>query len=255
MSQFFYTPLVFQAGCNRYRDRMKEMDSILFPNSQRSLLDEDMSPEEADKATADALESRLHQGSVSGNLVFFARTFSDGKCSPDLAETVRNIILSIDDNRPLLEQGIRIHFGKGVRTTLLALFMGAGAAGIGSGAYLASKVLSKWPSFLEPVTDDTLNTTVYTANHSAAAKAVLLSQGSASAADIGASRSSGLWPVVLGAALIAVLGCIFYQKTAMKPANPSDTGDSTRDVICNKKQAYEVMKLVECLADIYRNER
>ena len=96
MSQYFFTPLIFQAARNRYRDRLKEMDAILFPAGDRSLLDVEMSPEEADQVLEEAFESRLHQGTVSGNLVSFAREFSDGKLNPDFGEPIRKLILSID---------------------------------------------------------------------------------------------------------------------------------------------------------------
>lgn len=250
MSQFFFNPLVFQAACNRYRDRLKEMDPILFPDGQKSLLDEDMSPEEADKATEDALEIRLHQGSVSGNLVFFAKTFSDGKVSPDLAESVRNIILSIDGERPLLERGIRSHFEN---KTLPAFLMGIGV-GMGVGAFVTAQFFLKHPKTVmkvTPVSAKVLSAISKAANLSTAASAVLLVRDDASVASGGASNSTEIWPVVLALAVVAaVVGIAYYWwRTKKKPASPA------QDEICNQKQAYEVLKLVECLADIYRNKR
>lgn len=248
MSQFFFNPLVFQAARNRYRDRLEEMNPILFPDGQKSLLDKDMSPEEADKATEDALEIRLHQGSVSGNLAFFAKTFSDGKVSPDLAESVRNIVLSIDGNRPLLERGIRSCFGD---KTLPAFLMGM-VVGMGAGAFVTAQFFLKRPKTVISATHvsaKVLHAIAKAANLSAA-NAVLLAQSDAPAASGGASNSPENWPVVLAAALAAaVVGIARYRRTKKKPASPA------QGEICNQKQAHEVLKLTECLADIYRNER
>lgn len=255
MSQFFFTPLSFQAARNRYRDRLQEMNPIAFPGGGQSFLDANMSPEEADKALENALESRLHQGTVSGNLIFFAGAFSNGKLSLD-GKTVREMILAIDENRELLERGIRNRYS-GDTLRVIAGLLAAGGAGFLCGRWSAFASKAPLPAnalktlsalrrgkpfaFLSEPVPPSLKAAVsrpdITANRLAA-----------TSGDADNAQFLMIAGVVL--ALAVILGVVFASRKAGK-RSPQRIEDGLPD----KERALEVLTLAECLADIYRDER
>lgn len=212
MSQYFFNPLVFQAAQNRYRDRLEEMDAVLFPDGGRSLLDARMSEEEADQILEEALENRLHQGTVSGNLVSFARFFSGGKLSPDFGEPVRKMIVSLDDHYAELKKGIHARFSKAAAALITALAIGAAA---------------------------------------------LLACAPARAANASAARTAAVQPEVGIAALAAAAGAaaLAAGKGKNRRKKRTEPVPPLPERLCGRKEAEEVLRLIHCLADIYRNER
>ena len=101
------TPLIFQAARNRYRDRLKELDKIIYPSGEKSLLDVNSSFVEMGNAVLKGIDERMRQGNAALDIVEFARVLSEGKVNPDIGALYSKNIILIDDNRALFEQAIK----------------------------------------------------------------------------------------------------------------------------------------------------
>lgn len=105
VKQLVFNPLSFQAARNRYRDCLKKMDEIVFPDGKKSLLDNNMEAEEATLAVSKAIGVRMRQGTESSDLIAFCQAVSEGKVSVPEAEfpSYRTIINLIDSNHEVFD--------------------------------------------------------------------------------------------------------------------------------------------------------
>ena len=108
MSQNFFTNLIFERAKTENLDALRKIDSIIFPAHERSLMD--MTSDEADQAIADALEQRLHQGTIPGNLCFFLEEFSGGQFSLKDSILPAKMAILIDEHRDFLKEQIEKYF-------------------------------------------------------------------------------------------------------------------------------------------------
>ena len=108
MSQMFFKEMDLINARLRRRQQLRRMDKVLFPKGDRSLLDESLSPDQAETAIIQALEARLHQGTVMGNLISYLLYYAPG-CTREELEllTVPGLFAEIAKNRDAIRHSIQ----------------------------------------------------------------------------------------------------------------------------------------------------
>ena len=108
MSQMFFKELHLMNARLRHQKQLQQMDRVLFPQGGSSLLDESLPPDQAETAVMQALESRLHQGTVMGNLIAYLLAYSPGHTRQELELlTVPELFAEISKNRDAIRRTIQ----------------------------------------------------------------------------------------------------------------------------------------------------
>ena len=227
MSQMILTTSNMQMARANCITELRQLDRILFPNGDKSLADRHMSADEVEEAIISYLETKFHQGSVSGNLERFVDAFSKGSFWINNNDTVRKQIIIIASHEAELRRNIEALAGndsqngnKSVGKLLTILFSLAVSAGIAIASATRVFAITENPFSSTDDTDVTGSVTI-------------------------------LLIVILG--ISGISGRAYYtsKKKYTSEQNPSVRTVSQKPV-CSKKEALEVLDLLVALTAIYR---
>ena len=108
MSQMFFTELHLKRARRYFREQLGRIDKVVFPQGGASLMDEALTPNQAENAIIRALESRLHKGTVRGNLIAYLLAYCPGYTRSELEDlkTERELFAKIAENRDIIKRNI-----------------------------------------------------------------------------------------------------------------------------------------------------
>ena len=109
MSQIFFTELHLKKARLHFQEQLGRIDKVVFPLVGTSFKDEALTPNQAENAIIRALESRLHKGTVRGNLIAYLLAYCPGYTRSELEDlkTERELFAKIAENRDIIKRKIK----------------------------------------------------------------------------------------------------------------------------------------------------
>ena len=226
MSQYYFKEINLLNAQAKYRDRLKELDPILFPRGEKSAMDASTTADDVELAVDQALNRAMGQNTTALNLKCFADAFAGEQLSLKLGMGVRRMIMEIDGKRDVIKRNIDAMTAAPVKSGKTRAFFG--------GALLGGLLTYVFTPPVSAATNDAANS-----SSSGGGKAMILLL-------ICAAVAAGAYAVSRKRR-----GTFRLPLSVSGHASPRNVGSYP----CSKEAAMQVYTIVTALADIYRDER